>query len=296
MGRGVAARPGAERVRLVDHEQRPGPARQLAQPLVEARLGQDDADVRQRRLGEHAGDVAGRERGFERVEIVELDDLRRQRRVDRRADVAGADADRAVLPQRRERLVDGAVVAAVEDEDLRPARDRAADPDREAVRVGRAERELPEREPEAARELLPGPGRILGRQHRGDPGGRPLGDRADDRLGRVPGHRTGVAEAEVDVLVAVDVDDARALRLGQEERVRAGPAHHPRHRDAAQQRSPGPLRERPRTRACRGEGLRLPCRQRRKPTAVDADAGVEHFGRHASFTATCLMRVYSSIE
>ena len=30
--------------------------------------------------------------------------------------------------------------------------------------------------------------------------------------------------------------------------------------------------------------------------AFDADAGVEHFGRHASFTATCLMRVYSSIE
>jgi len=30
--------------------------------------------------------------------------------------------------------------------------------------------------------------------------------------------------------------------------------------------------------------------------AVDADAGVEHFGCHASFTATCLMRVYSSIE
>ena len=93
----------------------------------------------------------------------------------------GANADRAVVAQRRERLVDGAVVAAVEDEDLRPARDRAADPDRKAVRVGRAERELPERQPEAPRELLPGPGRVLGRQHRGDPGRSPLGDGADDR-------------------------------------------------------------------------------------------------------------------
>ena len=208
----------------------------------------------------------------------------------------GANADRAVLAQRRERLVDGAVVAAVEDEDLRPARDGAADPDRKAVRVGRDERELPERQPEAAGELLPGPGRILGRQHRGDPGGSPLGDRADDGPGRMSGHRTGVAEAEVDVLVAVDIDDARALRLGQEERVRAGPAHHPRHRYAAQQRSARAVGERPRARADGGEGLRLACRQRRKPTAVDADAGVEHFGRHASFTATCLMRVYSSIE
>ena len=208
----------------------------------------------------------------------------------------GANADRAVVAQRRERLVDGAVVAAVEDEDLRPARDRAADPDRKAVRVGRAERELPERQPEAPRELLPGPGRVLGREHRGDPGRSLLGDGADDRRGSVPRHRSGVAEAEVDVLVPVDVDDTRALRLGQEERVRAGPAHHPRHRDAAEQRSAGALRERARARPDGGERIRLACRQRRKPTAVDADAGVEDVGGHASFTATCLMRVYSSIE
>ncbi len=37
-------------------------------------------------------------------------------------------------------------------------------------------------------------------------------------------------------------------------------------------------------------------RLRRQPNAADADVGVEYVGCHASFTATCLMRVYSSIE
>ena len=53
------------------------------------------------------------------------------------------------------------------------------------------------------------PGRLAQRRHR--------------RLRRVPGHRAGVAEAEVHVLVAVDVDQARAARLGEVDR--GAPAH-----------------------------------------------------------------------
>ena len=56
--------------------------------VVEARVGQDDADVGQRGLGEHAGDVALGERGFQRGGVVELDDARGDRGVDRRPDVA----------------------------------------------------------------------------------------------------------------------------------------------------------------------------------------------------------------
>ena len=63
---------------------------------------------------------------------------------DRRPDVALARDDAAVL-ERRERLVDRAVVAPVEDEDLRPPGELAREPDREAVRVGRGQRELPAR-------------------------------------------------------------------------------------------------------------------------------------------------------
>ena len=54
---------------------------------------------------------------------------------------------------------------------------------------------------------------------------------------RVAGHRARVAEAEVDVLVSVDVDEARALRLGDEEREAAGPLRHPVHRDAREERA-----------------------------------------------------------
>ena len=50
-----AARPADERVGLVEHEQRPRLAREAAQGVVEARVGQHDAFVGQRRLGEDAG-------------------------------------------------------------------------------------------------------------------------------------------------------------------------------------------------------------------------------------------------
>ena len=48
-------------------------------------------------------------------------------------------------------------------------------------------------------------------------------DRAHRRLGRVARHRAGVAEAEVGVLVAVDVDDRRAARALAVEREAARP-------------------------------------------------------------------------
>ena len=64
-----------------------------------------------------------------------------------------------------------------------------------------------------------------------------------DRLGHlgecVPGHGAGVAEAEVDVLEPVDVDQPRTRRGGGEDREGAGPARHPRHRDTGQQRPSG---------------------------------------------------------
>src|ERR1700761_8938025 len=70
--------------------------------------------------------------------------------------------------ERRHRLVDRAVVAVVEDEDLRPAGDLAAEPQREAVRVGRGEAELPVAQAEAPRHLLADRPGVLARQHRRD--------------------------------------------------------------------------------------------------------------------------------
>ena len=44
----------------------------LAQGLVVARIGQDDADVGEGGLGQYAGYVAGSEGGFQGREVVEL--------------------------------------------------------------------------------------------------------------------------------------------------------------------------------------------------------------------------------
>ena len=54
-----------------------------AQRVVEAGVGHDDADVGQRRLGQHAGDLAGGQGGLERGEVVERHDDRRERRIER---------------------------------------------------------------------------------------------------------------------------------------------------------------------------------------------------------------------
>ena len=150
------------------------------------------------------------------------------------------------------------MVAPVENEDLRPAGELPGEPDREAIRVGRRQRELPAREAEAARQLAPDPERILAREHQRDPLAGLLGDRAHHRLGRVARHRGGVAEAEVDVLVPVHVAEPRTLRLGGEDGKAARPADHPGHRHPGQEGFLGPPGELARARVPALEALQLP--------------------------------------
>ncbi len=223
---------------------------------MEPRVGQDDPDVRERRLGEHAGHVLVCERRLERVHVVELDHPRGLGGVDGRAHVAEARTGHAVL-ERHDRLVDRAVVAVVEDQDLRAPGDRSRQPDREAVRVGGGQAELPERQPEPPLHLGAHPRRVLGRQHEGDAPGRLLGDRIDRLLRRVSGHRPGVTQAEVDVLAAVDVGEPCPACLGNEDGVRAGPLAHPRHRDPRQEIGLGPLEQLTRPRMVLLEAVEL---------------------------------------
>ena len=119
----------------------------------------------------------------------------------------------AVRAERRERLVDGAVVAPVEDEDGRPPGEMTREPDDEAVGVGRGQRELPRGDAESPGQLVRHPERVLAREHERDALGRLVGHRLQRRLRCVPRHRPRVAEAEVDVLVAVDVHESCPLRL-----------------------------------------------------------------------------------
>jgi hypothetical protein len=203
---------------LVDDQERLVPARELAERVVEPRLRGHDSDVRQRRLGEHARDVAVCEGALERLRVVPFDDSSRLVERYRGAEVALALDDAAAGVECRERLVDRAVVAPVEHEDLGPAGDLACEPDREAVRIRRRERELPAWDAEAPRELRGDDEGVLARQHQRDPPRRLLRNGTDGRLRRVPGHCAGVAEAEVDVLEPVGVTEARAGRLDREDR------------------------------------------------------------------------------
>ena len=74
-------------------------------------------------------------------------------------------------------------------------------------------------------------------------------------------HRAGVAETEVDVLVPVHVAEARALRIGCEDREAAGPPDHPVHRNAAEQRPLRPLAQLRRARMLVAEPLQLTLHQ-----------------------------------
>ena len=71
----IAAGARADRVRFIQDEQRAVLARQLSQPLMETGRRMHDANIRHGGLGQHAGNVARRERGFQPRQIVELDDL-----------------------------------------------------------------------------------------------------------------------------------------------------------------------------------------------------------------------------
>ena len=246
--------------------------RDAAQLLVVPRLRQHDADVGQRRLGQHRRHVARLERSPQRVDVVELDHLRRLHRIDGRAHVPGPRPRHAVV-QPDHRLVDRAVVAPVEHQHLRPPRQRARDPQHPSVGVGRGQRELPGIQPEPPHQLPAHPGRILGRHHPGRPPPDLALDRARRRLRGVARHRAGVAQAEIDEPVTVHVGDGGAASLGHEQREPARPHRHPAHRNPAQQRLRGLGVQLARPRMLLREAGPLAFQQPPQPGAIDLHVG-----------------------
>ena len=156
--------------------------------------------------------------------------------------------------QRRERLVDRAVVAPVVHDDLAAAGQVPGVADRVPVGVRGRQRELPVGQPEPLGQPRRHRDRVLGRQHRRDPAARAAGHGLDGRRGGVAHHRAGVAEAEVDVVDAVDAGEVRAGGALDEDREVAGPLDHPAHRDAARHVRRGLLGEGPGPRPGGGEG------------------------------------------
>ena len=260
--------PGADRVRLVDDEQGAGLARHAAQLCVVALVRQDDADVRQGRLGEDAGHVAGLKRALQSLEVVPLDYLARDRRVYRRPGVARLGARDAVVDG-DDRLVHGAVVTVVVDEDLGALGDVTGEAHGEAVGVRRRERQLPVLQAEAPAEFAGHPEGVLSRQHGRDAAAGLLRDGPDRGVRRVAGHGARVAEAEVDVLVAVDAGEARAVGFRDVGREGARPARHPVHGHAVEHVLLGALEESSGTRVARDEVFVLARLELRQTLAIN---------------------------
>ena len=177
--------------------------------------------------------MRSRELALSAGKIVELDDARRLGVV---AELAGKarPVDRLAVLQPHEGVVDRAVIAAVEDEDLRPVGDRAGDTQGKAVGVGGRRRHLPEGQAERRLQQPADSERVLVGQHVGEAALGLAADGLGDRRRRMAEHRAGVAEAEIVELVAVDVGDRRAPGPVDEDRERHRPVAHPVHRHAAE--------------------------------------------------------------
>ena len=156
------------------------------------------------------------------------------------ADQAGARLGFAVVATHHH-VIDGAVVAAVEHQQHFALGDRPRPAQHIAVRIRGGGGDLPERQTEACGQQLAGNHGIFAGEHGGQAVVALFGDRLGDRVRRVAEHGAGVAQAEVDVFVAVDIIEARALGAADEQRIRGRPVGHPVHRYAAEQRVARPL-------------------------------------------------------
>ena len=169
-----------------------------------------------------------RQRIAQAIDVVELDDPRELREI-RDLTQQARPMDGTPIDESHVRFIDRAVVAAIEDQDLRPSRHGSGHAQREAIRIRRRRRDLPVRQAEALGQQVPHRDRVSGGQHVRQALAGLSHDRVDDRLRRMPEHGAGVAEAEVGVVVAVDVVQRRALRRFDQERKRHRPVAHPVH-------------------------------------------------------------------
>jgi len=200
---------------------------------VHARLRQHHACVGQRRLTQHAGDIARLERLFECRDVVEFDHARGAREIVNLSDQARL-ADRAPAFKSDTGIIHHAVIAAVEDHDEAPPRDAARPAQDRPIGVARGLRHLPEGQAKyACQRLADGTG-FLARQHARETAGRLGGKCPRDRLRGVAEHRAGIAETEIGIAASIDVDEMRALGCAHDDRKGRAPVVHPVHGNAPQ--------------------------------------------------------------
>ncbi len=223
-------------MRLVNDEIRPVFAGQLSQRFVITRVGVNDADIGHGRLGEDGGNFARGERDFEQADVVELDHLGGFTRVNLRTHVVGTRDGRAFFIERDEGFIHRAVIAIVEDENFRATCDHARHAQRETIRVSSGEGELPVWKFETTLKFFADPNHIFIRQHERDAFLNLLVDGFHSGVGAVTRHRACVAEAKINVVVAIHIGEVCAFCLFDKNRERPCPADHPQHRHATVQR------------------------------------------------------------
>ena len=101
-------------------------------------------------------------------------------------------------------------------------------------------------------------------------------------------HAAGVAQAEVNEHVSVDIPEARTLRPVDEHGIVARPASHPVHRHTEQQRALGILGELPGSWVTFAEGRSLSVHELPKPGAIDLGHGSVSLVRRAGQSSRCL--------
>jgi hypothetical protein len=150
---------------------------------------------------------------------------------------------------------------------------------RETVGVGGSQRELPEGQSETLLQFFSHDDRVFAGQHERDAAPRLLLDGADGSRGRVPGHGARITQAQVDVTMAIDIEEFGAPRLAHKRRESASPFRHPVHGHAAQQRLTCTLKQRARFRTVSDELLLFSLHQGLQAGALESSHGASGCGQ-----------------
>ena len=161
------------------------------------------------------------------------------------------------------------MVAPIEHQNLRSCRDVARQANREAIRIGRGEGELPVRQPKPLLQLFAHDNGIFAWHHQRDAAPRLLLHGRNCGRRRVSCHGSGITQAEIDVAVAIDIEELRATRLAHKGRKRTGPLRHPVHGHATQQGFARALKQRRGFRPVSDELLLLALHERLQTCAVN---------------------------
>lgn len=131
-----------------------------------------------------------------------------------RPDGAVAGNGLAVLVGDDESFINGAVVAPIVHEDLRPPGQMPSQPQNETIRVGCADGKLPFRQTEASGQFLTHPSCVDARKHHSRTTIQLRGNRRCNFIDCVAGHGPCVTQAKVGVTMTVEVDEFCASRFG----------------------------------------------------------------------------------